>query len=432
MSIWGAFTDSVQAMNAQAHSLGVISQNIANVNTTGYKKSDDQFKTMLSEVNSTTNIFGVKAAPRQLIDVQGVIAPSTNWSDMSISGKGFFMVNTAQDGSGSMTFTRDGAFGQKVASDPSVVPSPVTPFDPTVSPGSAQKSYLTDSAGNYIMGWMATNGVVNPTNSTKGLTAIGYELGQPVAGTATSTVALQGTVPSNPGVDSQGNPLVQSTGIPVYDNKSAVQTLNLNFTPTSADNWNVGFTMDPNVGTVTSATTAATFDGSGKMLTPAAPVVANVTWKDGTTSSISVDVSKLNQLASSKFQIDHTTQDGSAAGTLSSVNFDDKGQLTGTYTNGKTQLIAQLSLATFVAPNSLGEASGNQFTQTEAAGAMTVSTATQLGGQTALTPNTTELSNVNLEDEFTKMITTQRAYSSASKVFQTADEMTTAVRDLMR
>jgi len=117
MSLWGTFTNSVNAMNAQATSLSVISQNIANVNTTGYKGSDTQFQTMLSDVTQPASIFSVQATPRQLIDVQGVIAPSANANDLAINGKGFFMVNSAMDGSGSMAFTRDGAFNQAVADE---------------------------------------------------------------------------------------------------------------------------------------------------------------------------------------------------------------------------------------------------------------------------------------------------------------------------
>jgi len=426
MSLWGTFTNSVNAMNAQATSLSVISQNIANVNTTGYKGSDTQFQTMLSDVTQPASIFSVQATPRQLIDVQGVIAPSANANDLAINGKGFFMVNSAMDGSGSMAFTRDGAFNQAVGSSASSVSS-----SSTSSPGAGQTSYMTDANGNYLMGWMATDGKVTTADSTKGLTAVGYQMGQLLPGTPTTTVALQGTVPSNPGVDAQGNSLEQTTSIPVYDNKDNVQSLNLNFTQSGADNWKVGFSMDPSVGTVTSTTSTATFDGSGNLVTPAAPMVANVAWADGSTSSISVDISKMNQLASTQIQVDHTTQDGTASGNLASVNFNSQGQLIGNYTNGQTQMIAQLPIATFVSPNNLAEASGTEFTQTAAAGAMTVNTVQQLGSQTSVSPGSVEMSNVDLGNQFTDMVVTQKAYNSASKVFQTADEMTTTVRDLI-
>ena len=436
MSLLGAFTNSVQAMQAQSQNLGVISQNIANVNTNGYKEANDQFQTMLSEVTAPANIFGVKPTTRTMVDVQGIINGSDRNTDLAISGKGFFILNSSADGSGGTHYSRDGALVPKVLGPSASTTSTAT--SSTNATSTAKDTYLTNNSGNYLMGWMAdSSGVVTPGTSLKGLQAIHYALGTVMDPVATTTVSVQGTVPSNYSLDPSGKPAVQSVGLAVYDTAGNVQTLSLDMTPLGGDQWGLNFSTNA---TNRPATPQAIvqFDGAGNFLSVTGSTTANVNWTNSattppttTTGSINVDLSKLSQLASSNFQLDKTKQDGYPGGTMDSVTFDDQGLLTGHYTNGQQKLIAQLPIASFVAPNSLQADSGNLFSQTADAGALTVSTVGAMGTQTALQTNAQELSNVKMENEFTNMITTQTAYSTASKVFQTADEMTTSVRDLI-
>lgn len=433
MTIGGAFTNSIEALEAQSNALGVISQNIANVNTTGYKSTTDNFQTVLSEATAGTNIFGVQPVQAQNITQQGNMQSTGVWDNLAINGNGFFITNSALDGSGSTYFTRAGNFAEKAVSSSGTSASSSGSL---TQPASNTVSYLTDNNGDYLMGWKATDGVVDASDSLTGLTAVGYTLGATLPGKPTSTVTLAGSLPA-------GSTSTVSAGVPIYDNSGNSQTLQIDFTPSggSATNtWQVSFVMAPNVGTLTepgttttTTTTPATvsFDGAGNYLSTSQPITTTVTWADGTTSSISVDLSKLSQLASGQLELNATTQNGYGTGTLEKTEFDTNGNMFGDFSNGQKVLLYQLPVANFTAPDSLTELSGTVFQQSAGAGTLEVNSVDSLQGGTSLTPGDLETSNVDLSSEFTHLITTQTAYNSATKVFQAADQMTQTVRDLI-
>jgi flagellar hook protein FlgE len=198
----------------------------------------------------------------------------------------------------------------------------------------------------------------------------------------------------------------------------------------------VSYGVDPNVGTVTSPATTSTtpttvaFDGAGNFLSQTGASTVNISWADGTTSAISVDFSKMSQLASGSLVVNSATQNGFSSATMVKAEFDANGNLFGDYSNGQKVLLYQVPVATFTAPNSLQSISGTEFTQTAAAGTLSVDPANDLNN-TSFNPGALETSNVDLGDQFSRMITTQAAYNAATKVFQTADSMTTSVRDLI-
>jgi flagellar hook protein FlgE len=112
------------------------------------------------------------------------------------------------------------------------------------------------------------------------------------------------------------------------------------------------------------------------------------------------------------------------------AEFDSTGNLYGDYSNGQKVLLYTIPMATFTAPNSLNAVTGTLFQQTAGAGTLNLDQASSLN-TTAVLPGTLETSNVNLEDEFSRMITTQTAYNSATKVFDISDKMVQSVRDLI-
>ena len=568
MTIWGAFTNSSEALQAQSSALGVISQNVANVNTTGYKASVDNFQTLLSELTQGTNIFGVQVAQQHQNDVQGNFQTTGLWDNLALNGPGFFVLNSATNGSGTTSYTRAGDFAEAVVG------------------ANSQTAYLTDGHGNYLMGVAANGGptVTTSQSSTSGLTAVNFSLGSTLAGKPTGTITLQGSLPSNadttataaqaqqlatiltttnsvstPGfspattqvfntgtlqiqggsfgsgggsftptgapvtvnitdgslqgvaaainssgagvqatvIQGSGNSFqleftgttpgaanaftiagtdapggtahslaglnytagnaaqdnadyvtdtaaqdastgtsAVSSGVPIYDTSGNTQTLAMSFGKTGSDAWTVAYSLDPNVGTITSPTSTSTnpttlaFDGAGNFLSQTGASTVNITWANGTTSAIAVDFSKMSQLASGSLVLNAATQDGYSSATMVKAEFDAGGNLYGDYSNGQKVLLYQVPVANFTAPDSLQEVNDTEFKQTAAAGALTVDLANKLN-DTAFAPGTLETSNVNLEDQFSRMITTQAAYNSATKVFQTADSMTTTVRDLV-
>ena len=569
MALWGAFSDSIDAIQAQSNALAVISQNIGNINTVGYKQTTDNFETVLSESTAQNNIFGVQGYDEHNNDVQGSFETTGLWDNLAINGPGFFILNSSPDGTGTTYYSRAGNFAEAVVNNSS-------------------DAYLTDGRGNYLMG--VAGGSAPATGSTSGLTAVQFALGSTLAGKPTTQIAIQGSLPaddptatssqaqaqqvetaltttnatSTPGFDpsatqvfntgtlqiqlgtinnqnqtftpgsagavtvnitdgslngvasainaanagvtaqvvqdSSGNYQIELTGntagaadafvvtgadapggtaqslstldysvtnnanyttfqaaqdastgsptstsgVPLYDNQGNTQTLTLNFTKTASDTWQVTYGLDPNVGTIvasgasgtgssgtaTGPTTDLSFDGAGNFLSQSGNSSITVDWADGSTSTVSVDFSKMSQLASGSLIVNAASQNGYSSATMVKAEFDSDGNLYGDYSNGQKVLLYQVPVATFTAPDSLESVSGTEFTQTAAAGTLTVDPANDLN-DTSFTPGTLESSNVDLGTQFSDMITTQAAYNAATKVFQTADSMMTNIRDLI-
>ncbi|KIL99908.1 Flagellar hook protein FlgE [Paramagnetospirillum magnetotacticum MS-1] len=526
--------------------MGSISQNIANVNTTGYKEKDTLFKTVLSESHtapaSTQNspnkntattgldIFGVRAVDRNLITKSGTITSSTTWSDMAINGRGFFIVtqpdSTGAPGAGGTSgtlYTRAGDFTQRAVNG---------------------NNYFTTADGNYLMGWAAdSKGVISATST---LTPVYANIGQTVNGNATTSIQTVANVPSN--ATQTGSTQTFTDTSSITDGFGTTQTLTMNWTRTGGDTWQVDFslpanpasgsvgtitgspvtvTMDAN-GAITAPTTSAsgtgfadltvdwsagptaqstasinlssnkptlstvdetiavydnaynshnlglsfehasngqwylrmkpvaaegtvtalmadgtnytssipiTFDGAGKILTPAkASFTVGWTAANAGSSTISLDLAKLTQFSgdtSTKMSVKNIDQDGYASGTMDQVEIDTAGKVVAHFDNGKSRTIFQIPVATFVSADQLDPISGTVFRATEQAGDITIAAISAQGSGASIVASSLEASNVALEDQFSKMIVTQKAYSTNANVFKTADEMTQTVRDLI-
>ena len=152
MSIFGAMFSGVTGLNAQSQALGIIADNISNMNTVGYKGTTAQFMTLVTQAASRTRYTpgGVSASPAQSIDRQGLLQSSTSKTDIAVAGRGFFVVNQLSAGNGQFLFTRAGSFNPD------------------------QNGNLVNTAGYFLQGWPLTNGSTLPTNTSTltSLTAI--------------------------------------------------------------------------------------------------------------------------------------------------------------------------------------------------------------------------------------------------------------------
>lgn len=545
--LWGAFTNASQAMQTMDWAMGSISQNIANVNTTGYKEKETLFKTVLSEShtspaqtnNSPTkatattglDIFGVRAVDRNLITKSGTITPTTIWSDLAINGRGFFVVSQPDSTGapqGSLTssntlYTRAGNFTQRAVNG---------------------NSYFTTADGNYLMGWAAdASGNITAGSA---LTPVYANIGQTANGQPTATMQLVANVPSNATMTGTTKTFTDTTSI--TDGFGTAQDMTMTWTRTGSDTWTVDFSLPANpasgsVGTITGspvtvtvdadgvitapATSASgtgfadltidwsagptlqstasldlnankpafaevsetvpiydeafnshnlnmsfehasngqwylrlrppaaegtisaltadgatyasaipiTFDGAGKILTPAtASFTVDWTATGAGSNTVTLDLTKLSQYSSdpaTKLGVKTIDQDGFASGTMSSVEITTDGSVVAHYDNGETRRIFQIPVASFVSADQLEPISGTLFRATEQAGEMTIASISDQGSGASIVASATETSNVDLEDQFTRMIVTQKAYSVNSNVFKTADEMSQTVRDLI-
>lgn len=442
----GIFNTAVQAMLSQSQFMSNISTNIANVNTTAYKAQDTHFATLLNHTSPTAkSFFSVNTYDFRNVEKQGAIATTNRTFDVALNGRGFFVTNQLQDGTAEWQYTRDGAFfGESVELE--------SDSDGNEQPD--QGTLLVTANRNFVYGWAADeNGVIDQTSS---LTPIMYSNNSIFASKATQNISLQ----ANLSAATSG--AAQRVGLPFVDQTGVSRTLAVNFTPAGmgtftipedADHRDAGQTVDTfnwtldmvSVGTDMSETPAGftynpdtgeavvlQFDGKGNLLGPFNRQLS-VTVYDESEQIMTLDLSKLTQLADAgALTVQNIEQDGYLEGRLDRTYFDGTGMLIGSYSNGEKRNLYQLAIARFTAENNLEAKPGNMFERTQAAGELEISPIDSALGRTQLIVGALESSNVDLADQFSKMIVTQRAYTSSATVLRTADEMTMAARDLKR
>ncbi|MBN2753080.1 MAG: flagellar hook-basal body complex protein, partial [Rhodospirillaceae bacterium] len=352
-----------------------------------------------------TERMAVKAVDRRSVMAQGLIKSTGRSDDLAIDGAGFFVVSRTfgSTADGDVFFTRDGALQQRYVD----------------TGGGSQQSFYVTANGQYLMGWAANeDGTFNTSDSVSGLVPMQSFALDELEGVATSEALIAANIPANTEI---GKTVSLQGGI--YDTAYGSQTLNYTWTKTAANFWTVDFGVSG--GTVTSPAAGASvaqFTGDGKLMVPQDPVSVEVTWDDGTTSTIAVDLTEMQQYADDVVTY-RTAQNGSETGRLYDESFDKNGVLWGSYTNGRNRALYKVAIAQFVAPDSLQAVTGNLFRATENAGKVSIRDLEQEAQGTTILPGDLESSNVDLADEFTRMMMVQKAYTMASTNFRTVDEM---------
>jgi flagellar hook protein FlgE len=249
-----------------------------------------------------------------------------------------------------------------------------------------------------------------------------------------------------------------SRSMTVYDSLGAAQQLQMDFTSTSSaatpNTWNLAIS-DPNGGVVTSPTAATNLQlvfGSNGKIDKTATQAANaaymafspagdptgdlklsltgIDWANNSdaTQDITIDITGLTQSASD-YSVGTINQDGAELGLRTGIAIDTDGNVVASFSNGLTQNLARVPIATFTNPNGLQERTGNVYIQTSDSGAYNLRDAGTAGAGNIAT-SSLEASNVDLADEFSRMIITQRAYSAGTKIISTTDQMLTELLGL--
>lgn len=411
MSIFGALLSGVSGLAAQSQALGIISDNISNVNTTGYKGTSAQFSTLVTRAISQTlySPGGVRSVATPNIDKQGLLQSTQTNTDIGIIGNGLFVVNEASTPAlgDEYLFTRAGSFRAD------------------------KDGNLRNSAGLYLQGWPLTNGTTLPTNTTV-LSSLQTVNVASLAGSATptSTIDLGANLPST-AINGQAHTITTQ----IFDSLGNAHDLPVVFTYNSGvPQWDVTIT-NPTLsstgvasGTVTAAVRSITFNGDGTPNTITFPNIA-ITWT-GTTanpSTIAVDVGTasltdgITQFAG-QFAVSFINQNGVQFGNSTSIEINEEGVVTALFDNGQRKNVYKLPLAVFSNPNGLQSRNGNAYIATDRSGTNLLLEATT-GAAGTFAPGQLESSTVDLAEEFTNMIVTQRAYSGNARVISTADEM---------
>ncbi|MEI9989989.1 MAG: flagellar hook protein FlgE [Rhizomicrobium sp.] len=432
MSLYGAMMIGVAGLGANSQALSVASSNIANVNTVGYKTSDSAFSTLLasSAGSGSDASASVISHTIQNVTAQGGINSTESNTDLALSGNGFFVVSpTSSGGSGasqSYLYTRAGSF----------------------LPDSAGN--LQNAAGLYLMGW-PLDGNGNVPTDRNDLTNINLN---DLSGKAEATTKLSFkanlqssttiTSPYTAGNMASGavTPDFQRT-INIYDSQGGTQPLQISYVKTAANTWSYEVTYQgagANIGSPTnnllaSGTMSFNADGTLKTAntasaTPTGSINVAIPWAAASglnPQTISLDMGTPGN-SDGVTQFDNpsalvsSSVDGSLFGAVSSVSVDADGFVSAHFSNGLTQKVFKLPVATFANPDGLQAVDGNAYAASNASGAPTIGEAS-LGGAGTIQSKALEGSTVDLASEFTNLITTQRAYSASARIITTADQM---------
>ncbi len=404
--------------------MDVVGNNIANINTTGFKSSSTVFTEVLSQTirgagaasnaaggsNPSQIGLGSRVAAITSSFSQGALQRTNRSTDFAIQGDGFFAI----DQGGERMYTRAGSFSVD------------------------SLGRLVTQDGGLVLGWQARNDAI-PTNSPIGTITI--PVGDLIPPVRTANITLGGNLPADATV---GTPIV--AGVDVYDAQGAPIDLRFEFTKTDTDEWTVVARYVDSDGILQPTPPAAgqalaggtlEFDANGQ-LSAGGPLIVPAGFLPGFASdAIEVDLGmpgQPNQLSqygriSSVAVID---QDGQSAGSLNGFTVGQDGVLVGSYTNGRSRRIGQLALTTFANPEGLEKAGGStNYRATVNSGLPQTGVAGQ-AGRGFISGGALEMSNVDLAQEFTSLIVAQRGFQANSRVVSTSDEMLQEVVNLKR
>jgi flagellar hook protein FlgE len=467
MSIYSAMLAGVTGLTANSSALAAIGDNIANVNTVGYKRNANNFSTLVTRNSSGAySAGGVRAVTHQYVGQQGLLQSSNSGTDLAISGNGFFVTTQKAEDltpTDARMFTRAGSF--------------------TVD----NMGYLKNAAGLYLQGWQADSDgevITDPSDITRLASINVGSVGG--AAEATTRVAIDANLKSGQAVSAAVAPVNTYTAgdltayandntaagavkpdfeiqVPISDSKGGARTLMVSFLKSATPNeWyaeirvpenadgtydivNSGGALPP--GLIRSGLVRFTADGrldqtvfAGQLLDPTDPTLTFAASASGAPAAgayrwatalgieaqdVRIDLSQgaggLTQYDSQSV-VQAVTTNGTAFGNLTNVEIGEEGDVVAIFDNGTTRRIAQIAIATFPNPDGLASVNGNAYRVSMESGTYNFK-APGTGGAGFIAPASLESSTVDLSAEFTGLITTQRAYSASSKIITTADQM---------
>ncbi|MEQ8813735.1 MAG: flagellar hook protein FlgE [Thalassobaculum sp.] len=437
MSIYGGMFSGVSALAAQSQAFGIISDNIANVNTVGYKDTTARFQTLVTEsiANTRYSPGGVLARPFVNPEKQGLLQGTTSQTDLALVGDGFFVVNVNDDpvnNGGDYLLTRAGSFTED------------------------EEGNLVNNAGFFLQGWRtdSSGNIVNATTKDQLSSLETVNLaGFTSVSNPTTTANLAANLPANATTSS-----TQTTNLTIYDSLGIDHLLTINWTKSAAANvWDYSIDVTNNAGTNTAGIVTGTLgfdpaDGTIQSIDGASPAngtLAQTTVAiNGTTtapdefvsgaddSSIVINwgtVGQSNGMSQLSGQYEATllNQNGSSPSTLIAVEVDNEGIVTARFENGDTRPIYKLAIGTVPASTELRSENGNAYSLSSGSGDLLLTEA-GLQGAGLIESSALESSTVDLSDEFADLIITQRAYSAATRLITTGDELLSEIINVKR
>ncbi len=455
----------VSGMQNHQTRLDVIGNNVANVNTTGFKRGRVNFQDMISQQLSgaarpTTEVggvnpkevgLGVMTASIDTIFTQGNLQSTGVSTDVAIQGNGFFILKSGEES----FYSRAGAFGLD-----------------------SEGTLVNPANGMRVQGWMAEelNGemVLNTAGSTEDLI---IPVGTKDPAKATENVNFACNLNKNtPEILEGASPADIARGTwateqKIYDSFGNEHLLSVSFTRVvgNPNQWQATVTVNPDgevatdtrVGLGTTDGTENTFlvnfdnngtllsvtDTAGNVTNPEGQIILQTSFnvpganpdEDGNPYRQTLNIN-LGTIGSQKNTITQSAsqsstkafyQDGYTMGYLDNFKIDSTGTITGVYSNGTNRIIGQIALASFTNQGGLEKAGENTYVESNNSGMANIGTS-GIAGKGSLLAGSLEMSNVDLTEQFTDMIVTQRGFQASSKTIQTADTLLETVMNLKR
>ncbi|MBI3420423.1 MAG: flagellar hook protein FlgE [Proteobacteria bacterium] len=456
MSLFAALTVAVGGLNAQSNAIGNVSDNISNAQTVGFKRIDTNFQSLVTQSNLQLNDpGGVRATPLYENGLQGNLVQSQVSTSLAISGAGFFDVRQPIVNADSTTtfssedfYTRQGDFALD------------------------KNGLLVNSSGYALTGYSISNAGVVDTSQVAPI-QISALLDNPVA---TSKLTYAANLPAG----AAASTVEPESTVQVFDALGTKHTMHLQWTKGTAletNTWYLDVTPDDGTATAdfddyggttvnagdpvstqrlkfvfgdgTGGTVAGTIatitDGVGTLYTIPADAAPNhfatasfpVTFAGAGSQTITLDFGKygvaqgVTQFDATSLSVTSLEQNGIPRGSFQDLSIDNNGFIHLNYDNGSSRTLYQIPLVQFNSPNSLQRISGGAFQRTEQSGTPRLGAPGTVGAG-KIAGNTLEGSNVDIADEFTKMIQAQRIYSANARTITTADQMLQDVINIIR
>jgi flagellar hook protein FlgE len=433
MSLLSSLFSGVTGLTAYGNAMSIIGNNIANVNTTGFKTGRPIFEDILSQsLGSSSQIGrGVQMGKVDTVFQQGSFETTENVTDLAVDGQGFFVV---KDQTGQF-YTRAGNFhfdqeGYLVNPEGLTLQGKVV--DTT---GQAVGSVVDISIGSSTAPPQATGNGVNPGSGVLVAANLDSRATTPVgAFSATNANATSNF----------------STSVTVYDSLGNSHLLNVYFRKAATNQWEFHVTADG--ADITGGTAGVQQEiGAGGLLNFTtggllqSQTVSQLTFNftGGATAAQVIGFNFGDAIAAggtgregitqygASSAVSYQKQDGYTLGGLRNIAINQSGLITGIFTNGQTLNLYQIFLADFKNPSGLTKQGKNLFTQSVDSGEPIIGPPATSGKGT-ITANSLEMSNVDLASEFVKMITTQRGFTANTRVIATSDQMLTELVNLKR
>ncbi|WP_374303915.1 flagellar hook protein FlgE [Ferrovibrio sp.] len=437
MTISGSLQTSITGLNGQSTAISYISDNVANAGTIGYKKVESRFQTLVTQSSAQANTHSPGGALNQPFfanNAQGAIQQVNSTTSVALVGGGFIPVskkNGNDQATGLPTFettsyyTRVGDFNQN------------------------NDGYLVNSSGYFLRGWPIdpVTGVVDSSATEE--VRVSNLLDAPVA---TSTVDYAANLPSN-AVTSTGTipATLPLSSIQIFDSLGNARTLNLEWTRIGANTWELQVTSPGATGTSIFGPATVAFGGTvgGTTVSPGtiSSLGSVVGFTGSTAAAVDDDASfsfsvnfgsgaqnlrldlgsfgnsiGTTQYAGDTLTLNNFSQNGVPQGNFKNLSIDQDGFVSVTFDNGNVKQFYQIPVARFRDPTELDRVAGNAFVETPSSGSAVLSQSGASGAGDYVSA-AIEGSNVDIAEEFSKLIVAQRTYSANARLITAADEL---------